>query len=102
MLLSLSCLRQREGRLDEAFELARAAVALAAGLEETQAAAWGQQQLGRLHAERNEHDRADGCFGRALAMLRAAGLHQQAAECEAEHRALGRSGGQLVAQAGAD
>jgi tetratricopeptide (TPR) repeat protein len=101
VMLSLSELRQRQGNLDEAFELAREAVHLAQRLGETLAIVSGYQQLGELHAERGEHDRVDACFLEALALLERAGLDRRAAECRTRHEAARRAPDQRTSAASA-
>ncbi len=91
VLLSLSELLQRLGEQDEAFRLAREALDLAVRRAETLAIASAYQRLGQLHAERDEHDRVDACFGRALEVLAEAGLARKEAECRALYESLRRA-----------
>src|SRR5262249_2243433 len=92
-LLSLAELRQGQGRLDEAALIIQDAIALAGGLDESQARGGGYRQLGVLQAASGERIAATASFQRALDIMRAAGLEQPYAEClAARARALGETG----------
>jgi tetratricopeptide (TPR) repeat protein len=81
VLLSLGELRQNQGRYDEALAFVTRALESAVALDETFTLVSGNRQLGKLHAERGDHDLADASFQRALSICHEAGLHERAKEC---------------------
>jgi len=90
VLHSISSLRQRQGRIDEAFDYARDTVALAASLGLPVPGAEGLKQLGELYAACGRDDEADASYARAMELLRAAELPDQVAECEKAYQQLRR------------
>jgi tetratricopeptide (TPR) repeat protein len=86
VLLSMSDLRQRQGRSEEAVRLAGDALESAERCDETRARAIAHQQLGELHAARGEHQPTEMNFRRALAILEQAGLEKRYSDCLKAYR----------------
>jgi tetratricopeptide (TPR) repeat protein len=81
VLLSMSDLRQRQGRLDAAVRLAGEAQGSAERCDETRARAIAHQQLAELHAALGEYESAEDNFRRALVILEQAGLGKRYSDC---------------------
>jgi tetratricopeptide (TPR) repeat protein len=97
ILMTIGQLRQAQGRLDEAFGVVGEAVRLCEAVGEQRTLAEGYQQLGELHAARGEAEARDATFGRALAILDAAGLAERRERCRAAYeRVLAAAGGAEV------
>jgi tetratricopeptide (TPR) repeat protein len=88
VLLSQAEVRQAQGRLDDARELVERARELALRMDERRALAAAYRQLGQLHALREEHDEADGCFERAIAILEEAGMAGARTACVEAYRSV--------------
>jgi tetratricopeptide (TPR) repeat protein len=88
VLLSRAEVCQLQGRPDDALPLIDRAIGLAERLNEQSALAAAHRQLGEIHEERGEHDLADRCFERALAVLADAGMTGQREECRAAYQRL--------------
>ncbi|HSR24438.1 MAG TPA: tetratricopeptide repeat protein [Candidatus Eisenbacteria bacterium] len=88
LLLTLAEVRQLQRRQDEALLLIDQAIDLAERLNERAALAAAHRQLGEVREERGEHDQADRCFERALAVLAEAGTTGPREECLAAYRGM--------------
>ena len=80
VLLSLGDLRYRQGRYDEALELADQAIELATRFNEHRALATAYKQLGEAHAALGQHDLAVASLQQALTILEEAGYEERRAE----------------------
>jgi tetratricopeptide (TPR) repeat protein len=94
VLGSLSDLRKRQGRLEEAMEFARGEVAEAERHDQPVSLASGWRKLGDLNAMLGRYHDVDECYGHAFQVLERAGLDDQLPEYrQAYERLLGEQAG---------
>ena len=96
VLLSLCDLSMQEGKVDQAYDMAREALVLAERLEEGATIAEAHVWLGRIADHRGEHDEVDRAFEDAIRGFEALGLRERLLQCHGAYAEILERRGELA------
>ena len=96
VLLSLCELSMQEGKVDDAFQLARQALELAERLEEGASVAEAHVWLGRIADRRGEHSAVDREFEDAIRGFEALGMRERLLQCHGVYAEILERRGELA------
>ena len=96
VLLSLCDLSMQEGKVDQAYDMAREALVLAERQEEGATIAEAHVWLGRIADRRGEHDEVDRAFEDAIRGFEALGLRERLLQCHGLYAEILERRGELA------